>query len=864
MGKKKKSTSIKRHKKPLEGPQLGELFDNACLLHQQGDLNGAEKIYRELIKSHPQNGDLWRNLGALLRKKGAFQDSRICAEKALELNKEEAALWGNYGNVLRDLELYEESLDAIERGLKIEPNNPGLIQSKAITLSKFGKQQEIVNLLGHLLEEETPKGGNNLLAELLLELGNAFHILQQPEQALKCWQKGSLSAVGIKRLHIGLNTAQVLCEQKRYKEAKMICERLESIFNNECHLLYAQGVIAKGLDEIEESCNLFEKALAVEPGYPICLNTYGLLLRDIGRIHHAKDCFEKALKYDPKFGAAMNNLGSILKDITQYKEALKWLRRGAEALTNNPAAHSNVLFTLVGYELEPASKRFEEAKRFAEKVNTSPYPRWTDRLPDPDPNRVLKIGLVSPDFCRHAVSYFVEPLLEQWDRKKVQVTLYSCGNQHDDYTARLQGKTDQWRDLRGQPDESCIAQIQRDEIDILIDLAGHTSGNRLAVFAAKPAPIQATYLGYYGTTGLEQVDYWVTDKTLHPPEFDQDDPCSEERWRLDRCYVSYRPLASAPDVQDPPCIKSGMITFGSFNQSRKITEVTASNWMAVLTAFPNSRLFLKSKNLGESSEQERIRTLFGTLGLNQNRLELAGHSPTIEDHLGAYKEIDIALDTFPYTGCTTTADALWMGVPVLTVCGNSMVSRQAAAVLAGAGYPEWICTNQSSLIEIAGQLLGDLKVLKKIRKEQRQTIQQSDLLNHKDLAVNLEESFREWWQKWLTLQGFNINGPWRPREVGSDSMSINPLMPLTRPIPLWIGELPESQAKLYKESGYILVKTKTLDPWSDIKLVFKKQASGDRMMVQWQPNDIKSISNSLTWWNRVFPQLRWEEIQNKN
>ena len=196
----------------------------------------------------------------------------------------------------------------------------------------------------------------------------------------------------------------------------------------------------------------------------------------------------------------------------------------------------------MGYELEPAQQRLEEAQRFASRFGQHAFERWRDRIPNPDPLRRLKVGLISPDFCRHAVSYFVEPLLEQWDRSELDITLYSCGEQIDDYSVRLQQKADRWVNLYGQADEACLAQILRDEIDILVDLAGHTAGNRLALMAAKPAPIQATYLGYYGTTGLEQVDYWITDPVLHPPDRDQGDPCTETRWRLNRCYVGYRPL----------------------------------------------------------------------------------------------------------------------------------------------------------------------------------------------------------------------------------------------------------------------------------------------------------------------------------
>ena len=317
-------------------------------------------------------------------------------------------------------------------------------------------------------------------------MGNAHHALGEKDQALRRWREGTHGA-GKKRLFIGLNIAQVLCGEKQFAEAAQLCQELETLFPENENLV-PQGVIARGTGDLEQAAQLFERALKRNPAYPICLNTYGLLLRDIGRTHQSRHCFEKALQHDPSFGAAMNNLGSVLKDVARYEEALVWLRKGAEALSDNPAAHSNVLFTLVGYELEPAGERLAEAQRFAKRFGQHPFERWHDRIPDPHPQRQLKIGLVSPDFCRHAVSYFVEPLLEQWDRQKLEITLYSCGEHFDDYSKRLQSKADRWVNLYGKSDSACVTQILQDEIDILIDLAGHTAGNRLAVFGAKPRP----------------------------------------------------------------------------------------------------------------------------------------------------------------------------------------------------------------------------------------------------------------------------------------------------------------------------------------------------------------------------------------
>ena len=840
--------------------QASALLENACYKHQKGDVNSAEALYRQAVEVDPTLHTGWRNLGALLRQQGKTQEARHCTEQALKLDSSDGSLWGNYGNVLRDQGLLEESCKAFREGLRLSPGSRGLLQGLSLSLGQRGDHQKVVEILTPVADEAHANvgPGDNALAELLLELGNAHHALGEKNRALQRWREGIHGAEGEKRLFIGLNIAQVLCGDKQFTEAAQLCQDLESIFPANENLIYAQGVIARGIGDFERAAQLFEKALERNPAYPICLNTYGLLLRDIGRTHQSRHCFELALKHDPTFGAAMNNLGSVLKDVARYDEALAWLRKGAEALSDNPAAHSNVLFTLVGYELEPANERLEEAQRFAERFGQHPFERWRDRIIDPHPKRKLRIGLVSPDFCRHAVSYFVEPLLEQWDRHNLEITLYSCGEQFDDYSERLQAKADRWVNLRGQDDETCLAQIIEHEIDILIDLAGHTAGNRLALFGAKAAPIQATYLGYYGTTGLPQVDYWLTDKVLHPPENDENDPCSEERWRLDRCYVSFRPLPTAPLVQPPPCLKTKVITFGSFNQSRKITPQTASHWMGVLNAIPNSKLLLKSKNLGEEVERDRVESLFKKLGLQSERLELRGHSASLEEHLASYNDVDIALDTFPYTGCTTTADALWMGVPVLTVKGDSMVSRQAAAVLSGVGLDQWICRNGEEMVEKALNLANDLNYLGNQRLEQRQQVANSELLDHQGLAKSLENSFRSWWLSWLKQQNWPTSKPkeaWPQLNRKGSNTQLTPISnSVSRRLPLWLGSLPDAERQRREAQGQRVIRLHKLQPWGEAVALFAQEQTDDVLI--WL--ETGASEENQRWWKHTYPQLVWD------
>lgn len=836
-----------------------QLFAQACARHQQGNAEGALELYQHAVQADPNLSGAWRNLGALLRQRGKFAEARHCTEQALKLDANNGSIWGNYGNVLRDQDQLEESCQAFQEGLKREPGSKGLLQGLAISLGRRGEHQQVIRLLTPVVEQALPHSGSgdNALADLLLELGNAHHAQGQDDLALQRWKQGTHGAEGDKRLFMGLNIAQVLCGRKRFVEAEAICSSLQPFFPRNSNLNYAQGVIAKGTGQLEQAMQLFEKALVLNPSYPICLNTYGLLLREIGRSHQSRRCFEQALEHDPSFGAAMNNLGSVLKDVARYDESLVWLRKGAEALSDNPAAHSNVLFTLVGYELEPAKQRLEEAKRFAARFGQHPFERWRDRILDPDPQRRLKVGLISPDFCRHAVSYFVEPLLEQWDRSELEISLYSCGEQFDDYSARLQKKADHWVDLRGQADEACIANFLRDEIDILVDLAGHTAGNRLTLLAAKAAPIQATYLGYYGTTGLTQVDYWITDPVLHPPDQDAEDPCTEMRWRLNRCYVSYRPLPQAPAVQPPPCERTGLITFGSFNQTRKITPHTATHWMEVLRAVPESRLLLKSKNLGEEVERQRVQELFSSLGLAPERLELRGHSRTVEEHLAGYHDVDIALDTFPYTGCTTTADALWMGVPVLTVVGRSMVSRQAAAVLSGVGEEGWICADSAEMTEKAVELSRERGSLRKRRRLQRAKVASSSLLDHAGLALSLASSFRQWWRLWLKQQGWGLNSErsaWQRQEDATEAPISLTNSPALR-VPLWLGPLNASEREEWQRQGREVIRLDALRPWGAPVSLFHEQRRGH--VLGWLEQGINNTEQQ--WWQRVYPQLLWQE-----
>jgi predicted O-linked N-acetylglucosamine transferase (SPINDLY family) len=344
------------------------------------------------------------------------------------------------------------------------------------------------------------------------------------------------------------------------------------------------------------------------------------------------------------------------------------------------------------------------------------------------------------------VAFFFEPLLMAHDRSAVEIFCYSDAVRPDDVTARLQRHADHWRDVAGQSDEQFIAQVRADRIDILVDLAGHTAGNRLRAFAARPAPVQVTYLGYPNTTGVPAVDYRFTDALADPPG-EADTLYTEKLIRLPRCAWCYRPPDPSPHHNPLPAQESGAVTFGSFNMPAKLSEETLDLWSQLLAAVPNSKLMLKFAALSEQSMRDHFARLFAARGVAESRLILRGRDEAVKHHLRSYHEIDIALDTFPYHGTTTTCDALWMGVPVVTLIGNAHVSRVGASLLNAVGLDDLVTTTREQFIATAAALAGDLPRLAKLRSTLRGVMQKSPLMDAAGLAREIERSYREIWQQ---------------------------------------------------------------------------------------------------------------------
>jgi predicted O-linked N-acetylglucosamine transferase (SPINDLY family) len=383
------------------------------------------------------------------------------------------------------------------------------------------------------------------------------------------------------------------------------------------------------------------------------------------------------------------------------------------------------------------------AKRWEAPLATLVQPHPHDRSPE----RRLKIGYVSSDFRQHSVAWFIEPVLAHHDRERFEIFCYANLFQEDAVTERLKAHADHWRKIYGLPDELAAQQIRADQIDILVDLNGHTAENRLLVFARKPAPVQVTWLGYPNTTGLSAMDYRLTDGFADPVGMTEPFH-SETLIRLPECFSCYQPPRDAPAVSELPAKEKGYITFGSFNKLTKVTPEVMATWARILQAVPGSRLALQSAGLGEDAMQQMVREAFAGLGITPERLELHGHDRSQKTHLERYRNIDIGLDPFPYNGTTTTCDALWMGVPVVTLAGKVHAGRVGVSQMSNLGLTELIGQTPEEYVAIATRLATDRERLGALRKELRSRMTASPLMDAPRFTTNLEQAYRGMWKDW--------------------------------------------------------------------------------------------------------------------
>ena len=553
------------------------------------------------------------------------------------------------------------------------------------------------------------------------------------------------------------------------------------------HLCIVQAAQQAAAGDHGAAVDSYRETLELEPGDPRIWCNFGAELDAIGQAEEAELAYRRALELDPALAQAWYNLGRLLQLEWQVTESERCYRVAAahvdananrplwllihrnwglllynqgrpreavalyrEALAEYPQAAdlvSNLLLTMLYDERCTQAESFAEHLAYAQRFEAPLRADWLPHANSREPGKRLKIGYVSPDFRAHSVAFFIEPVLAHHDPEQIDVYCYYSHSILDEVTLRLKSLVQHWRDISAISDDEAAKQIREDGIDILVDLAGHTAEGRLQIFARKPAPVQATWLGYPCTTGLSAMDYRISD--AHADPIGMSEPYySETVYRLPDTFDCYAAPRHAPQVGALPALAQGGITFGSFNNLAKLSREVRTLWAQVLLSVPGSRLFLKTAALTDAATRQRLTDDFASHGIGGERLIFASRDTTHTEHLNRYNQIDIGLDPFPYNGVTTTFEAMWMGVPVVTLSGNSFYSRMGVSMLTNLRMADLIADTPEDYVKIAARLAGDLGRLKALRAGLRLRLANSLLTDANRFTRNLEKAYREMWANW--------------------------------------------------------------------------------------------------------------------
>jgi protein O-GlcNAc transferase len=515
--------------------------------------------------------------------------------------------------------------------------------------------------------------------------------------------------------------------------------------NADFHMVLGNAEIQRG--NIDAAIRSLRRALQLRPQFAEAHASLGCALARQDQIGDAIRHLNKALEISPKLAAAHLNKGSALFSLGLISEAIVSLQT---AVTYDPKLETAYISLVKCLNFLPGatSALIAEASRRWGQLLFRPTRKLV--FPNPrSPDRKLRLGYVSADLRTHSVAHFLESVLAAHDRSAFEITCYSNNLFDDATTERIKAMVDHWRPIRSLEDREAEAQIRADAIDILVDLSGHTTGERMKLFALKPTPIQCTWLGYYATTGLTEMDYIIADRFIVPPGDERH--YTETPWRMPDSYLCFTPPEIAPPANELPARRNGYVTFGSCNNLLKVNNTVIALWSRLLRALPTARLLLRGNALSSAMGRDELTRKFAENGIATDRLILRAGSLR-DEFIRTYHDFDIALDPFPYGGGTTTAEALWMGLPVVSLRGDRFSGRVSESILTTIGQPHLVVESEQAYLDTALGLAGDLDRLAELRTTLRSMVANSPLCDAPRFTRNLETAFRSMWHRWCDIK----------------------------------------------------------------------------------------------------------------
>jgi predicted O-linked N-acetylglucosamine transferase (SPINDLY family) len=632
--------------------------------------------------------------------KGELEEAACCYQQAIDITPNYADVYNNLGLVFKFQRKYEAAEKALRRAIEINP---------------------------------TLANAHFNIALIAYEQGN----IVGAKEAL---------GVGVKRspayVHFHLLLAEILLEENELQEASNSFRQVLIFESNNYRALSALAMLSLKQGKFQLAVSQYANLIVMQPQDAEAHNNLGVALQYCFEHQKSMSSCRRAIAIKPDYADAHFNLGNALRSLGKIEDALSEFEQAMELDPEGFATHTALLFCQNYHSTRSGEDIFREYRQWNTKFAAGflnsilPFKNYVEH------QRRLRIGYVSADFCQHSVAFFAAPLLECHDLSQVEVFCYFNSYQSDHVTEHFRATANHWRPCAHMTDEQLAQSIRDDQIDILIDLSGHTAGNRLLVFARKPAPVQISWMGFGYTTGLTAMDYFIGDKVFTP--VGSDHLFSEKIYRLPHSFVSYQPPSYAPDPGPLPARDNGYVTFACLSRAERINKRVIAAWAVILQRLPTAHLRLDSRSFSSSHLCKEVQDEFSARGIAAERLELGFSAPVWD----VYRQVDVILDCFPHNSGTTTCEALWMGVPVVTLADRPSVGRLGAAYLAAIGKQEWIADNVDNYIALAVEIGSDPAALAKHRSELRRMMTASPLLDHQGFARDMETAYRDMWCQW--------------------------------------------------------------------------------------------------------------------